>query len=44
MHILVERILRPVGFDYSGIRIAFDPTRRYKFKENHDGLKESGFS
>jgi hypothetical protein len=32
MHILVERILRPVGFDYSGIRIAFDPTRRYKFK------------
>jgi hypothetical protein len=32
MHIFVERILKPVGFDFSGIRIAFDPTRRYKFK------------
>jgi hypothetical protein len=32
MSILVERILKPVDFDYSGIRIAFDPTRRYKFK------------
>lgn len=32
LHILVERILGPVGFDCSGIKIAFDPTRRYKFK------------
>jgi hypothetical protein len=28
MNTLVERILRPVGFDYSGIRIAFDTARR----------------
>jgi hypothetical protein len=32
MCILVERILKPVGFDFSDIKIAFDPTRRYKFK------------